>query len=143
MANHQSLLKPLTDKRDEEEKQRRSEQYEELAGQMGEKFPGWEEHEDDMNELLGFLQGPSMTSRKFGSKLELLYRMAQPGVARAEAARSMADAAKSRSSTGKVTAPTLSTMHEQIRKAKTNRDAWRLAEKVAEEEARKMGLSVS
>lgn len=52
-------------------------QYDEAEGKLGEKFPGWEAHESEMTEILNFMKNDkAYTHPKFGTKHELLYRLA-------------------------------------------------------------------
>ncbi len=142
-AGQQALMRPIEQQAEQDRRTRRARDYEDISGELSEKVPGWEEQEDTMNELLAFLQGPEMKSRKFGSKLELLHRMttANEG-ATADAVRRIGQAAKSRTSSSQATRQTTDNLAEQIQKAPNNRAAWKIAQKVAEQEAAKLGISV-
>jgi hypothetical protein len=120
----------------------RSAEYDEIAEELAETAPGWEAHEDDMLELLSFLQGRDMRHRRWGSKLALLHNLVT-GQAHAVAtlARRTADAARARTTTGQPGRSVAPNLSEQIRKAPTNEHAWELAAKAGEEEARRRGLA--
>lgn len=140
---NRAMLEPLKQQQQERELANRREQLDALETEMGEKFPGWEEHQDDMDELLSFMRGPSLRHRKFGQKYEVLYKMvAGEGLARAEAARRLANGAKSGVLSGQVSKPQVSNATERIRGAKNDREAWKIAGEVAQQEARKLGLNV-
>src|SRR3989304_3373866 len=53
-----------------------------------------------MTEMLKFVQSDQQSHRRFGSKLELIYRMVNPSAAIAEAQRRQAEAARARTVTG-------------------------------------------
>jgi len=121
----------------------REKEYEELASELTERAPGWEEREDEMMELLDFLQGPSMRHKKFGSKLELLYNLVTGNAsAILEATKRMGQAAKNRIVSGTTNRQTVPNYDERIRKAKTNQEAWAIAAKMAEEQLEREGFSV-
>jgi hypothetical protein len=106
--------------------------------------PGWEEHESDMNELLGFLKSPALTHPKFGAKLDLLYRAVAPsnGRARVEAIRAQAEAARNASRTGQPGRSTVTNIPDRVRKASTTREAMAIAVEEAEREVRANGGAV-
>lgn len=137
-------LQPIQQHARTQEVSAKTAEYDDLATELAETAPGWEAHEDDMSSLLSFLQGPALRDRRWGSKLALLHALVTgQGHAVATLARRTADAARSRSTTGqpgRTVAPNLS---EQIRKAPSQNDAWKLAEQAGLEEARRRGLPVA
>jgi hypothetical protein len=143
-AGMQLALQPMQEQQAQSARSTRDQQYDQLATQLSEKAPGWESHEDDMDGLLTFLQSPKMTDRRWGSKLDLLYKLvAGDGQATAEAARRMGVAAKSRAVAGQPVAAPVSNVAEQVRKPKQNQDAWDIAAKFAMSELARQGIKVS
>lgn len=122
----------------------RDQEYERIAAALSEKMPGWEQHEEEMNSLLAFFQSNRLSDRQWGSKLELLLRLVTgDGQATAEAARRLAQAARSRVSVGQPTATPVPNIAEQVRKPRNMQDAWDVAAKFAMEEARRNGQQVA
>ena len=141
-ALSQKGLKPLQDQTATAEKQRQNNAYEESASALSDKVPGWEDHKDEMSELLEFLQGPEYHSRKFGSKIELLHQMATANEgATAAAVRRIGQAAKSRTVSGQTTRQNTNTLEDRIASAKSGRDKWEIARKYAAEQEAKTGSS--
>src|SRR3972149_88297 len=97
----QMQVAPIQKEREQERVTRRNQEYQELAEELGEQAPGWEEHEDDMEELLTFLKSDRMKHRKFGSKLTLLHGIVTGNAsAVASAVRRVGEAGRNRSGTG-------------------------------------------
>jgi hypothetical protein len=109
----------------------RASEYDELAEELGEQVPGWQSHEEDMTELLGFLQGPALRHRRFGSKLALLHAVVTRDASTIrEALRRTAEAGRNRGVAGQAGRATVPNLSERILKAKPN-DAWALASEEA------------
>ena len=143
-AGMQMALQPIQQQQAQTQQSTRDQEYDTLAAQLSEKAPGWEQHEDDMDGLLSFLQSPKMMDRRWGSKLELLHRLTVgDGQATAEAARRMGLAAKSRNVAGSPVATAAPNIAEQVRKPKQNQDAWDAAAKFALSELARQGIKVS
>ena len=143
-AGMQMALQPIQEQQAQTVRSTRDQEYETLASQLSEKAPGWEAHEEDMNGLLGFLQSPKMSDRRWGNKLELLHKMVSgDGQATAEAARRMGQAARSRTVAGSPTAANPPNIAEQVRKPKNMQDAWSIAAKHAISEMERQGIKVS
>ena len=117
--------------------------YGDLSDALSEKAPGWEEHEDEMLELLNFIKSESMDHRKYGSKLELLYNIAT-GNAHAvrEATKRMGEAVRSKVASGQTTRSSVPNFDEKIKGAKSNQDAWKIAQQAAEAELERQGIKV-
>lgn len=139
-ASAQLTLGPYAKKQEDERQRSRSEAYEAMAEDLSEKHPGWEEHEEDMDALLKFLQSDQQTHRRFGSKLELLLRMVNPAAAIAEAQQRQAEAARSRTMTGRPARHSGPDASERIVKAKTEQEAWDIAAKEAIAELERQGV---
>ena len=139
-ASAQMTLGPYAKKQEDERMRSKEEAYETSSEQLSERFPGWEEQEDEMTEMLKFLQSDQQSHRRFGSKLELIYRMVNPSAAIAEAQRRQAEAAKARTVTGRGQRQSEPDASDRIRKAKTEQEAWDIAEKEALNELQRQGL---
>ena len=137
-----AALKPYEQKTQEATKAQMDKEYEGMAEELSKTVPGWEEHEDEMSELLDFLHSGQMRHKKYGSKLQLLYNMVTGNaVATQEAGKRIAQAAKNRTSSSQAVRTTTN-IGERIRKA-SNNDAWALAAQAAEEELEKNGRRVA
>ncbi len=123
-----SALRPYQEQTQKQTLTQRESEYDRLADELAAKAPGWEEHEDEMNDLLDFIASDRMTHKKWGSKLELLFNMATSNAAAvAEASRRMSQAGRNRGSASRTTSSSLPNVGERIRKAPTNNAAWDLA----------------
>lgn len=144
-AGMQMALQPIKEQQAQTMRQTQDSQFEVLAEQLSQKAPGWEEHEDDMDSLLAFMHSNKMTDRRWGSKLELLHKLATAGDghATAQAARRMAEAARNGNPAGRPMAQPVPNVGEQVKKAKTNQDAWDAAAKAAMAEMARNGIKVS
>ena len=139
----QMQMAPMQKEREQERVSRRNEEYGALAEELGEQAPGWEEHEDDMEELLTFLKSDSMKSRKFGSKLSLLHGIVTGNAsAVASAVRRMGEAGKNRTATGQSGRSTSPNIEKRVREAKTNQEAWDEAAKHAVAELETHGVKL-
>lgn len=143
----QAAMQPLMQERQAEKQSSKAQEYETAASELGGKFPGWEAEEDNMNELLGFLQGGSMRHPKFGNRLEVLYKAAQllaghQGHVVQEYGKRTAEAARSRTVSSNAARPSVENYAEQIRKAPNARDAFAIAAKVGMEEAKRLGANL-
>ena len=139
----QMQMAPIQKEREQERVTRRNQEYQELAEELGEQAPGWEEHEDDMEELLTFLKSDGMKHRKFGSKLALLHGIVTGNAsAVASAVRRMGEASRNRTGTGQVSRSTGTNIDKRVREAKTNQEAWDVAAKHAVEELERQGLKL-
>ncbi len=143
-AGMQMALKPLEQQQALSSRNTRDQEYDSMATSLSEKAPGWESHEEDMTSLLTFLQAPTMHDRRWGNKLELLYKLtAGDGQATAEAARRMGQAVKSRAPAGSPMASPTPNIAEQIKKPKNSQDAWQIAANHAIAEMARQGIKVS
>ena len=143
-AGMQMALQPIQQQQAQTQQSTRDQEYDTLAAQLSGKSPGWEQHEEDMLALDAFMQSPKMTDRRFGSKLELLHKLiVGNGQATAEAARRMGAAALSRNPAGSPMASQVPNIAEQVRKPKSNQDAWDIAAKHAISELARQGIKVS
>jgi len=131
----QEAVAPLKAQQEQDRKNQRDEEYDGLVSDMDARFPGWEEHEDEMTELLHFMESPKMRHRMFGSKLELLHNIVTKNAsAISEAQTRMSNAARARTITGLSSRSVVSNTENMVRKAKTNQEAWDIAKKAAAEE---------
>ena len=142
-AGMQIGMQPLVEQQAQSARSTRDQQYDQLATQLSEKAPGWEQHEDEMDTLLTFLQSPKMTDRRWGSKLDLLYKLvAGDGQATVEAARRMGQAARSRAVAGQPMSAPAPNIAEQVKKPKNMQEAWDIAAKFAASEMARQGIKV-
>lgn len=145
-AVQQATLAPIVQRQAAERKQSLEQAYDDAATEMATKYPGWEEQEQEMNGVLEWLQGGSMTHKKYGNRLEALYKLTEllngnSGLMRAEGLRATARAAQSRTVTGQAGRTATENYRDKIRQAKTPREAFALAAKAAEEQMRKQGVA--
>lgn len=132
---NQMALEPMKKKNIQERDTQRAEEYEQLSEKLTGKAPGWEEHEDDMLELLDFVKSEKMSHKRFGSKLELLHNLVTSNAsAIKEATRRMSEAGRNRTSTGTTSRTSSPNIEDRVKKAKTNQEAWDIAAKHALEE---------
>src|SRR3990167_466830 len=136
-AGMQYALGPIKQQQADTMRTTFDQQFDQLADSLSEKAPGWEQHEDDMDGLLAFLKSDKMTDRRWGSKLELLYRaVVGPGMATAQAGRNKV-------STGQATATAPPDISAQVRQPKNMQDAWDIAAKHAVSVLEKQGIKTS
>lgn len=141
-ASTQMYTLPLHQKSQQADQEARNEQYQALAAQLSDMLPGWEAHETDMSDLLGWIKSPALTHPRFGSKLELLYHAVTRNAAAVRTAtQRMTDASRARSTTGQSGRSSAPNITDRVRKAATTREAWDLAIQHAQEEARRQGLT--
>jgi hypothetical protein len=108
-------------------------EWDDLASQLSDVAPGWEEHEPQMTELLNFFQGSTMKHPKFGSKHQLLYNLVTGNAAAtAQVTKRMQQAATNRPSSGITTGRTTTNLVDRIRATKSSQDAFKLAAQAAE-----------
>lgn len=141
-----AVLTPLLKQQEDAKKRDLTAAFDEATQQMSEKYPGWEAHEQEMDTVLGWLQSGDMTHKKYGNRVEALYKLTQllngnNGHAVAEYGRRVATAAKSRTVTGRVGAPATPNYTEQVRKARTSSEAVQAAAKAAEEMLAAQGVT--
>ena len=108
-------------------------EWDTLADELSNVAPGWEEHEQEMAQLLDFFQGAQMKHPKYGSKHQLLYNLVTGNAAAtAQVTRRMQQAATNRPASGMTTGRTSNNIQDRIRQAKSSQDAFRLAAQAAE-----------
>lgn len=132
-AMQQHLVQPLQQNVTRLQQEKREQEYSQVLGEFAGRNPGWEAHEDAMVEVLEFLKGPALTHPRFGSKHDLLYRLAQgPETVERKAVETVLErtnrALKSRSITGTgASRGTESNLEDRIRDRKlTDDQAWDL-----------------
>lgn len=139
-AANQMTLGPMVRERQAETERIRDDEFSGLSDKLTETYPGWEQHEDEMDALLDFLKSDRMMDRKFGSKLDILHRAVNPAAAVAEAQRRMTEASRSRTTTGQVARSTGSNVSERVVKAQTEDEAWDIAGKEAVADLQRRGI---
>lgn len=131
----EARIAPLQRQQEQYTAEQRQSTYDAMARELASEAPGWEQYEDEMLSILGFLRGAvqgngPMTHQKYGSALKLLYRLASGDAqATATASRRMATAMRAGTSTSsgggtRQNGPDLGTM---IQQAKTSQQKWALA----------------
>ena len=138
-----TVLAPFLQQNQQDRLAARTATYEELASELTETAPGWEEHEDTMNELLDFLQGPNLRHRQFGSKLAVLHAIVTGNAsATRDAVRRIGEAARNRTATGGPGRSTVTNIAERVRGARSNDEAWKIAAAHAVQTLKESGVSV-
>lgn len=131
----ESALAPMQRQTEEQQASTRREKQLALMAEMDTKYPGWEtQYGEDMTSLSRFLGSPDGTHPKYGSKLELLYKLLNPDQARVDLHQTQQRAARSRQSVSRTGAQTQPNLRERLTKAATNHDAFMLAARAAAEE---------
>jgi hypothetical protein len=126
---------PIEQRATQQTAAQRKDKEQELLAAMDGKFPGWEDrYGTEMEELDRFLASDALTHPKFGSKYELYFKLVNPDAARADAIKAMAGAAKRRTGFSRSGRNSVPNIDEQVRKAESSSDAFRLAAKLASEE---------
>ena len=149
LANAQwAAVQPLIQERQQEKVASKHQELDQAEAELSQKFPGWEAEEDNMNDLLEWMQGGPMKHPRYGNRLERLYQFTQfvnghNGHAVQEATNRMTEAARSRTTSSQVARPSGTNFTERIQKAATNREAFAVAAQAAEEELRKQGVTLS
>ena len=110
---------------------------------MTEKYPGWEQHESEMTKLNSWLQSDSLSHPLYGSKLEILYKMAtDQATSISEAAKRLNAAGRNRTSSSQVTLRSAPNIFKQVREAKNSNEAWDAAAKFAIDQVKGQGGSL-
>lgn len=139
----QLALKPEREAAATRDRQTRQEAYSELADELTGAAPGWEQHEDDMEHLLAFLQSDRLTDKRWGSKLQLLYNLA---TANAEAVNTatqrMSAAGRNRIRAGGTSRTVTDNYQERIQKAQTQQQKFAIAAEQAVAELQRQGVPV-
>lgn len=140
----QATMRPVIQQSQEREAAAREREYDQHAATLADRAPGWEEHEDDMDELLKFLENPAQQAHpKYGSKLDILYGVVTGNAsAIKEATRRMGQAARARTVTGQTSRTTIPNVEERVKSAKNLTDAFDAAAEYAVNEMKRQGRSV-
>ena len=140
---HGAVIAPMLRETRQKEASQRSAEYEDLATELTEVAPGWEEHEEEMSQLLDFLRSPELRHRRWGSKLQVLHAIVTGNAtATREAVRRMGDAARSRTTTGVPGRSTTTNIADRVRGAKSDHEAIQIAAEHAVEELKRAGVAV-
>jgi hypothetical protein len=75
-AGVQKMLAPIAQREQAKERETKLQTYQSTAEALTAKAPGWEEHEDIMNDALAYLNSGSLSHPQFPSKLEVLHWIA-------------------------------------------------------------------
>ena len=126
-----TAMAPLNREKEQQLQKQREAEIDASLEELSEDNPGWEEHEDDLLELLEFMRSDNLSHKRFGSKPKLLLGLLT-GNANAikEATNRMRQAVKHK---GTTPAPGsgLSNIVDRVRKAKDSKSAWEIAKQAA------------
>jgi hypothetical protein len=128
----QIAMQPYLQAQQQQATNTRASEWDELAGQLP---PGWEAHEDEMAEVLAFLESPNLRHPTLGNKLQLLYKLAT-GEAQAttNAIERMGAASKNRvTGRGGAGQRVEQNTNDRIMKSRSIRDAVQIAGRAAME----------
>lgn len=135
-------LAPLEQRQQQSQIETRNREYDKHEAQLTEKHPGWEEHEDEMNQIYHWFRADGLDHPKYGSKLELLYKLATDQASSvSEATRRINGAVRNRTSSSQVNTQGGPNIADQVRKG-SNHDAWALAGKAALDEVKRQGRNI-
>ena len=138
---HQQTIAPLLQQQQAERQTRMNTEWGQVVNELSTKYPGWEAHEDTISDLVDFFKSDSLSHPTFGSKLELLYRLATADAgATANAARRMGEGVRQRVISGQSARQTVPNIEDRVRDAKSTKDAFRIAAQGAIEEAKRNGI---
>ena len=131
-VSQQAMMAPMKQEQAQKEAEERESEYDDHVTRLSEKYPGWEAHEDEMDGIMAFMESRKLTHPKYGSKLELLYKLASgDGAAIAEATNRMSNAARNRVNTGVVNRASIPNIEDRVRKAPNTKEAWEIAKEAA------------
>jgi len=134
----QLAMQPYLQQLQEQQVSTRASEWDSLAEQLP---PGWEEHEDEMADVLTFLESPALRHPVFGSKLQLLYRLATgEAAATSQAIERMGAAAQNRvNGRGGAGQRVENNVTDRIMKSRSIRDAVQIAGRAAIEQLEAKG----
>lgn len=139
----QSQTAPLAERQRQAEIDRHALELEGLAAELSERAPGWEAHDKDMLSLLEFMGSGRMRDPRWGSKLELLHKLADGGqAATVNALQRMGEAARNKTTTGQPARASVTNISDRVRAAKNVREAMLLASRAAIDEMKAAGHAV-
>lgn len=127
-ASVSHLTAPIVKQTQDRAREERETEWDTQAQQLSERQPGWEAHEDDMLAMNEFLTSGKLKHPVYGSKLEILLNLVTGGAAATQRAiQRMSDAGRQRTTTGQPSRTTVPNIHDRVRAAKTNNDAFDVA----------------
>lgn len=126
-----TAMAPIEKEKEQKALKEREKEVDSILEELSADNPGWEEHEDDLMELLEFMRSDNLTHKRFGSKPKLLLGLLT-GNANAikEATNRMRQALKHKATTP-AAGTGMSNIFDRVRKAKSTNDAWAEAKKAA------------
>lgn len=144
-AANQAMMKPIQENAQQQSRVQREREFDSMAKELATVVPGWEEHEDEMSQLLDFMTSPEMKHEKFGSKLRILFDVVTSGASSiSEATKRINQAAKNKSSFSRNGSSSAPNLDERIRGAakKNINDAWKIAGDHAQETLQRQGSRI-
>ena len=135
----QIAMQPYLQAQQQQMTSNRATEWDDLAQQLP---PGWEEHEDEMADVLTFLESPALRHPVWGSKLQLLHRLATGDAqATTNAIERMGAAAQNRvTGRGGAGQRVEQNLTDRIMKTRSIRDAVQLAGRAAMEKLEGQGV---
>lgn len=123
-------LSPFEQQTLQQQQQSQQQEEDEALAAMDSQYPGWEQHQTQMQALDAFLRSGKHRHPVFGTRHEALYKLVTGGaMARVDAAKAMQQAAKNRTTTGRAGRQTASNLTDTLRKANREQgwnQAWKL-----------------
>jgi hypothetical protein len=123
-------LSPFEQQTLQQRQQSQQQEEDEALAAMDSQYPGWEQHQTQMQQLNAFLQSGKNRHPVFGTRHEALYKLVTGGaMARVDAAKAMGQAARNRTTTGRAGRQTASNLTDTLRKANREQgwnQAWKL-----------------
>jgi biopolymer transport protein ExbB/TolQ len=123
-------LSPFEQQTRQQQQLSQQQEEDEALAAMDSQYPGWEQHQTQMQQLDAFLRSGRNRHPVFGTRQEALYKLVTGGaMARVDAAKAMQAAAKNRTTTGRAGRQTASNLTDTLRKANREQgwnQAWKL-----------------
>lgn len=125
-------VRPIQEQTAAEQRRARQREQEEAEAELDGQSPGWETRfKPQMSELEQFLASGAIRHPKFGTRQALLLKLVNPDLARIDAAREMGARPRGRVGTGRSGPPAHTNVEDQVRKAPSDAEAFRLAAEAA------------
>jgi DNA-binding transcriptional MerR regulator len=142
-----AAIQPLIQERQHEKLASKTQELESAEAEFAQQMPGWEAEEEDMNNVLEWLQSGSPKHQRWGNRYAALHKLTlmlkgHNGHAVQEAANRMAEAARSRTTSSGGGRPAGDNYQERVLKAATGREAMEFAQKQAIEELKRQGVAI-
>jgi len=133
---------------DETQKLDRESELQRSYNDLSQKYPGWEENEDEMDKELAWLESGVQNHPVYGNRLQRAYQFHQiikgngDGQATAEAVRRIGAAGNNKTNTGRTGSVATINIDDRLRKAGNLQAQFKIATDAATEELRREGITV-